>query len=137
LSLIFGIDGSVNSYAEVWMLDIKRFTASSMSAVVFSRTFRLVLCRIDFWKFPQLIWKSNGGAFIGWTDSGNLFWARWSNDLSMERKGLWSKSTTRDRTFQYYNNLWKYRLLKSKVVWWCYKSLDEYYIYLCLMQLQT
>jgi len=45
---VCGFDGRADSHAEVSILDVKRFTTSSMSAVVFSRSFRLVFCRIDF-----------------------------------------------------------------------------------------
>jgi hypothetical protein len=45
---VCGFDGRTDSHAEVFILDVKRFTASSISAVVFRRTFRLVFCRINF-----------------------------------------------------------------------------------------
>jgi hypothetical protein len=43
-------DGLVVSHAEICILDVRRFTASSISFFVFRRTFKLVFCKIDLWK---------------------------------------------------------------------------------------
>ena len=45
-----GCDGFADSHAEACILDVRRFTASSISFFVFRRTFRLVFCKIDLWK---------------------------------------------------------------------------------------
>jgi len=50
-----GCDGFADSYAEACMLDVRIFTASSISFFVFRRTFKLVFCKIDLWKLSQLM----------------------------------------------------------------------------------
>lgn len=57
---VCGCDGTVDSHAEACMLDVRWCTASSISVVVFSRTFKQVICNIDFWKFSQLMCECNG-----------------------------------------------------------------------------
>jgi hypothetical protein len=42
-------------HAEACILDVKRFTASSISIFVFRRTFKLVFYKIELWKLSQLM----------------------------------------------------------------------------------
>lgn len=55
-----GCDGLADSHAEACILDVRRFTASSISFFVLSQTFRLVFCKIDLWKFSQLMLLCSG-----------------------------------------------------------------------------
>lgn len=48
-------DCMVDFHAEVCMLDVRWYSVSSISVVVFSRTFEQVVFSIDFWKFSQLV----------------------------------------------------------------------------------
>lgn len=78
---VWDCEGSVDFRAEVCILDVKKFTASSISVVVFKRTFQLVLCSIDFYKS----WCENVTVlnYIGWIEADSLLRVEWRNDLSM------------------------------------------------------
>lgn len=78
-------DDSVDSHAEVYMLDVKRCTASSISEVVFSRIFKLFFCNIDFWKFFHL-YVNLMVYRIDWTKARSLIWVEQENHLNTGRE---------------------------------------------------